>query len=140
MNPSILFSFLQLIYLCSSTITRCTFVCVLAGLRAESSLNSISLLVSPESEESVSVGCRGTIATAMLCWDCITGAAKTIWFSASCLFDTYINTHIHTYICHGKGTVGVSCLLISSSDQRIDLCVERTIRKAHITTRPSSLC
>lgn len=40
----------------------------------------------------------------------------------------------------GSRLFWVSCLLISSVYKRNDLCVERTIRKAHITTKSSSLC
>lgn len=40
----------------------------------------------------------------------------------------------------GSRLFWVSCLLISSVYKRNDLCVERTIMKAHITTKPSSLC
>lgn len=40
----------------------------------------------------------------------------------------------------GSRLFWVSCLLISNVYKRNDLCVERTIRKAHITTKPSSLC
>lgn len=94
MNPSVLFSFLQLIYLCRVHLLD-VHLCVLGSLRAKSWLNSIFLLGGQSQSAqnqgaSVSVGCRRTIDTAMLQWDYITDMGKKICFSTLCLLDAHI--------------------------------------------------
>lgn len=94
MNPPILFSFLQLIYLCQVHLLD-VHLCALGSQRAKSRLNSIFLhggqsQSAQNQGASVSAGCRRTNDRAMLQWDYITDMGKKICFSTSCLLDAHI--------------------------------------------------